>query len=220
MQLQYRFTFLLAIALLLCPVALKAQKKALIIFPEDEKFIIPYTFVKNDMKGTQDSVPMKFLTLKYQFYNELTQRLADNNYQPIGGVNDKANTIRKYAKQRFFSSDSVTQANLDKKKYVSAVIDETNKNIYTLYANADSVDYIIFINKVDVGANIFRKWLATKNYVMDIHFDVYTADMKHIGGRYLRQKVRLTRDTYWSAFQTTFSALPEEVALYFVNMKK
>lgn len=220
MQPKYTFTLLFTALLFLLPSTLFAQKKVLIIFPEDEKISIPHTFLKNDDKGTSDSIGMKFLTLKYQFYNVLTQQLVANNYKPLGGVNSKANSIRKYTKSKWFSHDSITQEKLGNKKYLAAQVDETNKGYYNLYSNADSADYIVFVNKVDVGANFFRKWFATKNYLMLVHFDVYDSNMKHLGGRYIRKKVRLTRKMYWSAFQKHFSALPDELALHFANMKK
>lgn len=220
MKLKYKLSLLVSIILLSLPFLSQAQKKVLIVFPEDDKFVIPYSFLKNQQKGTADSVPLKFLTLKYQFYNELTQQLVANNFSPLGGVNSKVNAVRKYKRKKWFSSDSITQSNLEKKNYVAAAIDETNRSYYNLYATTDSADYIIFINKVEVGANFFRKWLATKNYLLLVHFDVYTKNMKHLGGRYLHKKVRLTRSTYWSSFMKHFSVIPNELALYFINMKK
>jgi hypothetical protein len=220
MQPKNIFLAIVSIAALLLPASLAAQKNVLIIFPEDDKINIPHTFLKNREKGTADSVPLKFLTIKYQFYNILTQRLVANNYIPLGGVNSKVNDVRKYTKKRWYSHDSATQKELSKKKYLAAAVDETNKEYYNLYATTDSADYIIFVNKVDVGANFFRKWLATKNYLLQVHFDVYDKNMKHLGGQYLRKKVRLTRDMYWSAFQKHFSVIPDELALYFANMKK
>lgn len=220
MQTKYTFPLLFSIALFLFPTVLSAQKKVLIVFPEDEKFSIPYSFMKNELKGTQDSVPMKFLTLKYLFYNSLTQQLAGNNYTPIGGVNNSYSDVRKYDTRKWFAHDSLTRTKLDKNKYLATKVDETNKSYYSSYALGDSADYIIFINKVEVGANFFRKWFATKNYLMLVHFDVYDKNMKHIGGRYIRKKVRLTRSMYWHAFEAHFSALPNELALQFLYMRK
>ncbi len=220
MQLKYTFAQLFTAFLFLFPTILLAQKKVLIIFPEDEKISIPHTFLKNDKKGASDSSTMRFLTLKYQFYNILTQQLVANGYKPLGGVNNNVNTVRKYEVSKWFSYDSMTQKKLDNKKYLATKIDATNKEYYNLYITADSADYIIFINKVDVGANFFRKWIATKNYLLLVHFDVYDKNMKHIGGQYLRKKVRLTRKMYWSAFVKHFSVLPDELALHFANMKK
>lgn len=217
---KYRFSFLLLLALFVLPCSLLAQNKVLLVFPEDDKFQIPYRFIKNNEKGTHDSVTMKFLTLKYLFYNELTQQLAQNNYVPIGGVNNEVNTLRKYEKAKWFAYDSIANEELPNKKYLAAKVDATNKNYYGLYATADSADYIVFINKVSVGANFFRKWLATKNYVMDIDFDIYDANMKHLHGRSIRKKVRLTKSTFWSAFQAHFAALPNALALYVINAKK
>lgn len=220
MQLKYKLSLLVSLVILSLPTILSAQQKVLIVFTEDEKFNIPYKFLKNKDKGTQDSVPMKFLTLKYQFYNQLTQSLVSNNYSPIGGVNNDMNSVRKYTTKKWFAHDSISQAKLDNKKYLAAKVDETNKGYYNLYANGDSADYIIFINKIEVGGNILRRWFAMKNYLMLVHFDIYDANMKHLGGQYLRKKVKLTKDMYWSAFQTHFSSLPNELALHFANFKK
>ena len=220
MQPKYTLTLFIAFFLFSLPTALSAQEKVLIVFPEDEKFSIPYKFLKNDIKGTQDSVPMKFLTLKYLFYNSLTQLMVSNNYSPMGSINSDMNSVRKYTTKSWFANDSATQEKLDNKKYLAAKVDATNKGYYNLYATGDSADYVVFINKVEVGGNVFRRWFAMKNYIMQVHFDVYDKNMNHKGGQYLRKKVKLTKDMYWSAFQTHFSALPRELALHFANMKK
>lgn len=220
MQLKHKLTVVLSFLLFALPTVLSAQKKALIIFPEDEKFSIPYKFMKNKTKGTQDSVPMKFLTLKYLFYNNLTQLLVYSGFTPIGSISGDANTVRKYTTKKWYAKDSATQKKLDNKSYLAAKIDGTNKSYYSLYANGEGADYIIMINKVEIDANILRRLFAMKNYLMLVHFDIYDKDMNHISGQYLRKKVKLTRSIYWSAFQAHFSALPNELALHFINLKK
>lgn len=220
MHLRTKAYRLFAILLFFAPLLTWGQKKALIIFPEDEHINIPARFLKTPERGIGDSAALRFLTLKYQFYNVLTQRLVQSSYTPIGGVTSKANSIRKYKKANWYFTDSASRAKNKGKKYFAAVVDETNKNYYSLYANADSVDYIIFINKIEVGGGFFRNVFATKNYTLDVHFDVYTANMKHLGGQYLRKKVRLTRSMFWPAFVAQFNSLPEELALHFVGMRK
>lgn len=220
MHLQYKSLLLLALLFFIAPLAINAQKKVLIIFPDDEHIEIPNRFLKTPERGLGDSAVLRFLTLKYQFYNVFTQRLNENGFTPIGGINDKANTASKLGRSNWFFTDSATQQKHKGKHYLSAIIDGTNKDYYGMYTAADSVDYIIFINKISVGGGFFRNVFATKNYTLDVHFDVYNSNMKHLGGRYLRKKVRLTKNMFWRAFVAQFSTMPDELALYFINMKK
>lgn len=220
MHLQYKSLLLFALLFFIAPLAINAQKRVLIIFPDDEHIEIPARFLKTPERGLGDSAAIRFLTLKYQFYNVFTQRLNANGFTPIGGINDKANTASKYNKSNWFFTDSATQQKHKGKHYLSATIDGTNKDYYNMYTSADSVDYIIFINKISVGGGFFRNVFATKNYTLDVHFDVYNSNMTHLGGQYLRKKVRLTKSMFWNAFVAHFSTMPEELALYFINMKK
>jgi hypothetical protein len=73
---------------------------------------------------------------------------------------------------------------------------------------------------VEVHGGIFRRLFAMDNYLMDVHFDVFDQNMNKICGRYIRKKVRLTKNTYWASFAKQFSALPEELGFYFSNIKK
>lgn len=220
MHLQYKSLLLFALLFFIAPLAINAQKRVLIIFPDDERINIPKRFLTTPEKGLGDSAVLRFLTLKYQFYNVFTQRLNENNYTPIGGLNDKVNAASKYKRSNWFFTDSATQKKYKKKHYLAAAIDQTNKGYYNMYTTADSADYIIFINKISVGGGFFRNVFATKNYTLDVHFDVYNSNMTHLGGRYLRQKVRLTKSMFWSAFVAQFSTIPDDLALYFINMKK
>jgi hypothetical protein len=218
---------ILKLIFIICVVALpfvgKAQiikQPVMIVFAEDNNIQIPYKFMRSDADEKYDSLPMRFITLKYLFYTSMSERLASNAFKPIGGVSTDINTERQYKTSNWFSTDSVLNAKNKGKKYYSSIINQNNIGQYSMYMNADSAAYLILINKIEIHSDIFRRNILMYNYFMDVHFDVYNRDMKLIGGRYLRKKLRLNKNMYWSAFSKMFTGMPDELALYFINMKK
>lgn len=200
--------------------AQNTPKTVLIVFAEDSHIRIPFSFLKNKEVGETDTAPIKYLTLKYGFYNTLAERLANNGYRPMGGVSGNLNQARLYTTDKWFFTDSAAIKSERKGSYEATLVNNDNRNYYSMYLNADSASYILMINKIEVHTNIFRNLFTVANYCLDVHFDVYDRDMKRLCGRYLRKKVRMSRGTYWSSFTKQFNTLPDELALYFVNMKK
>lgn len=197
----------------------QAQQGVLIIFPEDKNFILPSKFLRNENGGVEDSTILRLLSLKYHFYNVLSQRMETIGYRPQGEINGSAD-FRKYMKTRWYFKDTALQKKNMGKNYYSGIIDNTNDSYFNLKLLSDSSAYILMINKVEVHSNIFRRLFATENYMMDVHFDIFDKNMNRICGRYIRKKVRLSKNTYWSSLVKQFSILPEELALYFGNIKK
>ncbi|HYG16274.1 MAG TPA: hypothetical protein VEC12_11020 [Bacteroidia bacterium] len=191
----------------------------MVVFAEDANIDIPYKFVKNKEQGVEDSIPMKFLTIKYQFYNLFTQRLASSGYQPIGSVSAN-NYGRIYSKEKWKLKDSINRKKNKGKKYFSTVMDSATKSYYTGFMSVDTAQYLIIINKIKIHSSLYRRLFTLDKYMMDVHFDVYDKNMNHICGRYLRKYLRANRSTYWGSFIHQFSALPEELGLYFINLKK
>lgn len=209
-------TILFSIALF----PLAAQQKVLVVFPEDANFTIPKKFVKNETRGHNDSSALKFFTLKHLFYNSLTQRLAEYNFIPRGGVEGTESSYRKYTKGKWEYTTGTKRKKKHTRKYFSTVMDGGNKSYFQLQVNAEPADYVLVINKVRVFTNVLLHNFSMTNYRMEVHFDVYDSQLNHLGGRYLRKKVRLHRNMYWSSFTHQFSALPDELALHFVNTYK
>lgn len=195
-------------------------KTVFIVFAEDSHIRIPFTFLKNKEVGETDTAPIKYLTLKYGFYNTLSERLANNGYRPMGGVSGNLNQSRLYTTDKWFFADSAVVKSERRRAYEATLVNNDNRNYYSMYLNADSASYILMINKIEVHTNIFRNLFSVANYYLDVHFDVYDRNMNHLCGRYLRKKARMGRGTYWSSFTKQFNTLPDELALYFVNMKK
>lgn len=200
--------------------AQNTPKKVLIVFAEDSHIRIPFSFLKNKEVGETDTAPIKYLTLKYGFYNTLAERLANNGYRPMGGVSGNLNQSRLYTTDKWFFTDSAAIQSEKKGTYEATLVNNDNRSYYSMYLNADSASYILMINKIEVHTNLFRRLFTTANYSLDVHFDVYDSNMNRLCGRYLRKKVRMGRGTYWSSFTKQFNTLPDELALYFVNMKK
>jgi hypothetical protein len=196
------------------------KQPVMIVFAEDNNIQIPYKFMRSDAGEKYDSLPLRFITLKYLFYTTFSERLGSNAFKPIGGVSTDINTERQYKVANWYSSDSTINAKNKGKKYYSSIINQNNTGQYSMYMNADSAEYLILINKIEIHSDILRRNLFMYNYIMDVHFDVYNRDMKLISGRYLRKKLRLNRNMYWSAFSKMFTGMPEEFGLYFINMKK
>lgn len=191
----------------------------MVVFAEDANIDIPYKFIKNKERGVEDSIPMKFLTLKYQFYNLFTQRLASTGYQPMGSVSAN-NNGRIYSKEKWVLKDSIARKKNKGKKYFSTVMDSATKSYYNGFISVDTAQYLVIINKIKIHSSLYRRLFTLDKYMMDVHFDVYDKNMNHICGRYLRKYLRANRNTYWDSFVRQFSALPEELGLYFINMKK
>lgn len=212
---------LIAFLFLFTALCCTAQQGVLVVFPEDANFKVPTKFIKNKVGGVEDSTSLRLLTLKYLFYNNLSERLVANNFTPFGGVNGTVEkTYRTYTKGTWEYYTGEKKKKKHSKSYFSSVIKDANKNYYTLHLQNDSAQYLLVVNKITVHAPIIRKWFFMYNYLADIHFDVYDKDMNHLGGRYLRKKMRLHKDMYWSAFSKQFSGLGDELALYFANNYK
>lgn len=209
-------TILFSIALF----PLAAQQKVLVVFPEDAHFTIPKKFVKNQTKGQSDSSSLKIFTLKHLFYNGLTQRLVENNFIPRGGVEGSENSYRKYAKGKWEYTTGTKKKKKHTDTYFSTSMDGGNKSYFQMQVSAEPADYVLVINKVNLFTNVWLHNFSMTNYRMEVHFDVYDSQLNHLGGRYLRKKVRLHRNMFWSSFTHQFGALPDELALYFANTYK